>query len=191
MIRAEIDLPESLPPLQVSRWFNTPEPIELSALVGRVVIIHAFQMLCPGCVLHGLPQVQTLRRTFAEEQVVVIGLHTVFEHHAVMGADALQAFIHEYRLRFPIGVDEADPSDTLPRTMAAWGLQGTPSLVVLDRQGRPRLKHFGQLDDMALGAIVGQLLGETDAAPVDSAGQADAPGSCADGRCEPGGQAAR
>jgi hypothetical protein len=148
------------PPLQTSRWFNTPEPVTLASLHGRVAVIHAFQMLCPACVLHALPQADRLRQTFPEAQVAVIGLHTVFEHHAVMGEQALQAFIHEYRLRFPVGIDEADPGNALPRTMAAWGLQGTPSLLVLDRQGRLQFQHFGHLDDMALGAVVGQLLAQ-------------------------------
>ncbi len=148
----------SMPSLQVSRWFNTPKPIALDALRGRVVAIHTFQMLCPACVTHGLPQATKLHETFPEDQLAVIGLHTVFEHHAVMGAEALEAFIHEYRLRFPIGVDEADPNSRLPRTMAAWGLQGTPSLVLLDREGRVQLSHFGHLDDLLLGAVIGQLL---------------------------------
>jgi hypothetical protein len=147
-----------MPPLQVSRWFNTPQPITLNALLGKVVAIHAFQMLCPACVAHGLPQASKLREAFPEDQLAVIGLHTVFEHHDVMGADALEVFIHEYRLRFPIGVDEADARSPLPKTMTAWGLQGTPSLVLLDRQGRAQLSHFGRLDDLFLGAVIGQLL---------------------------------
>jgi AhpC/TSA family len=146
------------PPLWVSRWFNTPAPITLESLRGRLVAIHTFQMLCPGCVTHSLPQASKLRETFSEDQLAVIGLHTVFEHHSVMGADALQVFIHEYRLRFPIGIDEADQDSPIPKTMAAWGLKGTPSLVLLDREGAIQLKHFGGIDDMALGAIVGQLL---------------------------------
>ena len=39
-----IDAPE----LVVSRWFNTSEPLTLAGLRGRVVMLHAFQMLCPG-----------------------------------------------------------------------------------------------------------------------------------------------
>jgi AhpC/TSA family len=150
--------PTSPPPLHVSRWFNTPRPIALGELRGKVVALHAFQMLCPACVTHGLPQATRLRHAFPEDQLAVIGLHTVFEHHAAMSADALQAFIHEYRLRFPIGIDEADPHSHLPRTMAAWSLQGTPSLVLLDRQGHVQLSHFGRLDDLVLGAVIGQLL---------------------------------
>jgi hypothetical protein len=144
--------------LHVSHWLNTPKPIVLDELRGKVVAIYTFQMLCPGCVSHGLPQATRLREAFPESDLAVIGLHTVFEHHAVMGLEALKAFVHEYRLRFPIGVDEPDAHGPVPRTMAAWGLQGTPSLVLLDRQGHPQLRHFGRIDDIALGAVVGQLL---------------------------------
>ncbi|NQZ73343.1 MAG: TlpA family protein disulfide reductase, partial [Dinoroseobacter sp.] len=44
-----------LPPdLQVRQWFNTDKPITLSELRGKVVAIEAFQMLCPGCINHGI-----------------------------------------------------------------------------------------------------------------------------------------
>ncbi len=142
----------------VSQWFNTAAPLSLDALRGRVVAIHTFQMLCPGCVSHGVPQAVRLREIFPEDRLAVIGLHTVFEHHDVMGPRALQVFIHENRLRFPIGVDEPDPAGPIPKTMAAWGLQGTPSLVLLDREGRVQLSHFGNIDDLALGAVIGGLL---------------------------------
>lgn len=53
------------PELQVSEWLNTPEPLSLAALRGQVVVVHAFQMLCPGCVSHGLPQAKRLTQVFA------------------------------------------------------------------------------------------------------------------------------
>jgi Redoxin len=148
------------PALQVSRWFNTPEPITLESLRGRVVALHAFQMLCPGCVAHGLPQARRLRQVFSEEKFAMIGLHTVFEHHQVMNDEALQVFINEYHLDFPIGVDQAGGFDGVPRTMHALALRGTPSLVLLDKRSRIRFSHFGQVDDMTLGAAVGRLLSE-------------------------------
>src|ERR1700761_2194689 len=46
------------PEIAVSRWFNTGTPLTLSGLRGRPVLLHAFQMLCPGCVSHGTPQTQ-------------------------------------------------------------------------------------------------------------------------------------
>ena len=148
------------PPLVVSQWFNTQQPITLDSLRGRVVALHTFQMLCPGCVTHGLPQAVRLSNTFDAKELRVIGLHTVFEHHEVMTAAALKVFIHEYRLSFPIGIDQPDPATGLPLTMQAYGLQGTPSLVLLDKTGRVRLHQLGQLDDLLVGAMIGRLLQE-------------------------------
>ena len=159
--------------LQVSRWFNTAQPITLRALQGRVVLLHAFQMLCPACISHGLPQARRVHDLFPREQVAVIGLHTVFEHHAVMGPDALDAFIQEYRWPFPIGIDMPGAGGSgVPRTMRELALQGTPSAVLLDRGGRVRLHHFGATDDMALGAMIGQLLAETQPAALAGGGMA-------------------
>lgn len=152
------------PPLDVSQWFNTAEPVELAALSGQVVVLHAFQMLCPGCVSHGLPQAQAVHDHFRQQGVTVIGLHTVFEHHQAMTPVALKAFIHEYRLRFPIGVDRPATTGVIPHTMRAYQLQGTPSLVVIDRAGRIRETAFGPIEDLRLGALLGQLLAEDPAA---------------------------
>ena len=152
------------PELQCAQWFNTDAPITLAALRGKVVVIEAFQMLCPGCVSHGLPQVQKLRQMFPEDHVVVLGLHTVFEHHAAMTSVALQAFLHEYRIQFPVGVDLPADTGPIPRTMAAYGMRGTPTLLIIDRAGRLRHQHFGQVEDMALGAQVAFLMGEAMAA---------------------------
>ena len=171
------------PPLDVVQWFNTPEPLDLAALRGRVVVLHAFQMLCPGCVSHGLPQAQAVHDRFAEHGVAVIGLHTVFEHHEAMTPTALKAFIHEYRLDFPIGVDRPSATGAIPNTMRAYQLRGTPSLVVIDRAGRIRQSAFGQVDDLRLGALLGSLLVEGPAplGEKDDAAEPPADGADCDG----------
>jgi hypothetical protein len=53
--------------LQTSLWLNAPQPVTLDDLLGRVVVLHAFQMLCPGCVSHGLPQALRIHRLFPQE----------------------------------------------------------------------------------------------------------------------------
>ena len=68
----------------VDTWFNTPGPLALGDLRGKVVVLEAFQMLCPGCVAHGLPQAGRVHELFPPDAVAVVGLHTVFEHHAAM-----------------------------------------------------------------------------------------------------------
>ncbi|RMG14364.1 MAG: TlpA family protein disulfide reductase [Deltaproteobacteria bacterium] len=156
-----LQAPRPAPEWQTTRWFNTDEPLSLAHLRGRVVVLHTFQMLCPGCVARGIPQAQRIAEIFADAPVQVVGLHTVFEHHDVMGPDALAAFLSEYRVQFPVGVDApADAGDPIPRTMRAYGLRGTPSVVLIDADGRIRAQHFGTPDDLALGAAIGTLVAE-------------------------------
>ena len=153
--------PKPAPPWQTTAWLNTGQPLELEHLRGRVVVVHAFQMLCPGCVSHGIPQAQRIAELFARAPLTVVGLHTVFEHHEAMGVEALRAFVHEYRIRFPVGVDAPGPDgDPLPRTMRAYGMQGTPTIVLIDAQGRRRRQVLGVHDDLLLGAEIGTLLAE-------------------------------
>ena len=162
MLDIKTDNRESLAPeLQTSGWINTSESITLTSLLGKVVVLHSFQMLCPGCVQVGIPQAQKIYEEFDPEKVAVIGLHTVFEHHSVMGQEALEVFVHEYRIRFPIGIDKyGDHDQGLPLTMRAYQMQGTPTLILIDKAGKLRLHKFGHISDLTLGYAIGTLLSE-------------------------------
>lgn len=151
------------PPWRTGEWLNSPLPISLESLRGKVVVLHAFQMLCPACVSHGLPQAQRIHELFPAAEVAVMGLHTVFEHHEAMTPAALRAFVHEYRFGFPVGIDapSGDPADPVPATMRAYALRGTPSLILIDRNGFLRRHSFGADDDLALGAAIATLAAET------------------------------
>jgi hypothetical protein len=96
----------------------------------------------------------------------VIGLHSVFEHHDVMTPAALRVFAHEYRLTFPIAVDQPSDDHPLPRTMHAYAMQGTPTLVLIDARGRIRAQHFGAVSDLVVGAEIGRLLVERVESPL-------------------------
>ncbi len=157
------------PELEVAEWLNSSAALSLAALRGKVIAIHAFQMLCPGCVQHGIPQAQSMRAAFPEPELAVLGLHSVFEHHEGMGRAALQAFVHEYRIGFPVAIDQPSGTGAVPLTMARYQLRGTPSLLLIDRCGMLRLSHFGRLQDLRLGAMIGALLAE--------------PGACDEGAC--------
>jgi len=151
--------PQTAPELAVSRWFNSAAPLTLSGLRGRPVLIHAFQMLCPACAAHGTPQAEKAYRMFRETDLQVIGLHTVFEHHAAMAPATLDAFIAEYGLTMPIGIDEAASDSPIPVTMARFAMQGTPTAILLGRDGQVQYHGFGKEDDMALGARIARALG--------------------------------
>lgn len=147
--------------LETRDWFHADHPLTLASLRGRVVMIEAFQMLCPACVGQALPQARRVAEAFPASDLVVIGLHTVFEHHAAQGTrEALAAFLHENRITFPVAIDHPGDAEGVPRTMAAYGMRGTPTQLLIDRRGRLRKHTFGVEDDLVLGADLMSLIME-------------------------------
>lgn len=161
------------PEWHTTTWLNAQENLSLDLLRGRVVLLHAFQMLCPGCVTRGIPQAQRVAEIFAGAPLAVVGLHTVFEHHEAMQLASLRAFLQEWRVRFPVGIDApGKDGDPIPQTMKAYAMQGTPTTVLIDARGRLRRQVFGDYDDLRLGAELQTLLLE-----VESSSAGDAPRS--------------
>ena len=159
------------PELHASQWFNTASPMTLASLRGKVVILEAFQMLCPGCVSHGLPLTQRIHQAFDPDDIAVIGLHSVFEHHEAMTPTALEAFLYEYRIAFPVAVDQHDDTGTLPLTMRAYAMRGTPTTVVIDTHGAVRQQTFGNVSELKLGALIGSLLADRHAGSQTRCGE--------------------
>jgi hypothetical protein len=177
------------PEWSVNSWFNIDHDLRLADLRGRVVVLHAFQMLCPGCVSHGIPQALRVRATFAPEDVIVVGMHSVFEHHDAMRPVSLEAFLHEYRVDIPVAVDSAVPGMAAPATLQAYRMRGTPTLILIDGRGRLRLQSCGRPDDMAVGAAIASLVAENrgfDEAvnPVDGDATTTSDGACTTDGCE-------
>jgi hypothetical protein len=145
----------------VQTWFNTDRPLQLSLLRGRVVVLVAFQVLCPKSLSVGIPQALRIYETFEPSDVAVIGLHATFEHHDAFSTAVLKAFIHEYRLRFPIALDQPSTGGPIPHTMDRYDMRGTPSLVLIDKLGLVRKHTFGAVDDLRVGAEIGALTQES------------------------------
>jgi len=150
------------PDWRIAEWIGPGAPSGIAALRGKVIVVHAFQLLCPACVHHGIPQAQRIQAGFPQAQVSVIGLHTVFEHHDAMTPTVLRAFMHENRIAFPVGVDAPSsvPGDPIPETMRVYGLRGTPTLLLIDRNGDLRHHAFGVEEDLAVGAAIATLVSE-------------------------------
>ena len=49
-------------------------------------------------------------------------------------------------------------SGPIPETMERYRMRGTPSLVLIDRQGIIRKHAFGPVDDLRIGAEIGALI---------------------------------
>ena len=148
------------PELTAQAWFNADSEINLAGLRGRVVVLSAFQVLCPKSLSFGVPQTLRIHQTFDPKEVAVIGLHATFEHHAAVTPAVVKAFIQEYRLKYPIALDLPSKSGPIPETMERYRMRGTPSLILIDKQGAIRKHAFGPVDDLRIGAEIGALTQE-------------------------------
>ena len=72
---AEIGKPA--PDIQVDTWVQGG-PANFGSLRGRVVLVEVFQVNCPGCFVHALPQVVYLHERYEAQGLTVIGLATAF-----------------------------------------------------------------------------------------------------------------
>ncbi len=160
--------PEAPPELAADRWLNTTDTPTLKSLAGKVVVLGAFQVHCPGSARHLMPQLARLNAQFSDDEVAVIGFNTVFEEGDKQKPADLEAYIEENGIEFPIAIDRAN-GGPLPETMEAYGMQGTPTLLVFDRQGRLRRHYLGQVDDVRIAAEIMAMAMEARDAPREQA----------------------
>ena len=73
-----IKIGQKVPPLSVSEWVQG-QPTNFDQSLGQVVLVAVFQVNCPGCFLHCLPEVLRLHHRYAERGLKVLGLATAFE----------------------------------------------------------------------------------------------------------------
>lgn len=151
--------PENPPEITAARWFNSADSTSLRDYKGQVVVVAIFQILCPGSIKHGLPQALRLRRAFQRDQLAVIGLHMAFERPDEQSPEKVAEFLEVNEIGIPVAYDKLD-RENLPLTMQAYELQGTPALLIFDRQGRVRRHYLGAVDDVRIGAEIMALLME-------------------------------
>ena len=148
----------SLPPWRLNstrQWFSAREPVALARCVegGRH---RAFQMLC--WLREPRSQGVRIHDSFDPADVAVPPAYGV---PGTTGDDDLARRLPaQYRIRFPVGVDVPDGKG-MPKTMAAYRMQGTPTLILIDRLGRLRAQHFGSVSDLQVGAEIMMLMLES------------------------------
>ncbi len=107
-------------------WINTPGPLSLEALRGKVVLLDFWTFCCANC-LHVLDELRPVEEEFADV-LVVVGVHSPkFAHEAEH--DAVVAAVERYDVRHPV-LDDPDLAMWRQYAVRAW-----PTLVVVDPEG--------------------------------------------------------
>ena len=107
-------------------WLNTPGPLSLEALRGKVVLLDFWTFCCANC-LHVLDELRALEEEFADV-LVVVGVHSPkFAHEADHAAVA--AAVERYDVRHPV-LDDPELAMWRQYAVRAW-----PTLVLVDPEG--------------------------------------------------------
>ena len=160
--------PERPPEITASRWLNSDKKHALKDYKGKVIVIAVCQIACPGSVKFGLPQAERIRKAFTKDEVAVLGLHMAFEKFDEQTPDKVQAFLKDSGIDIPVAYDKPN-GEGMPQTMTDYELQGTPAILIFDRQGRLRRHYLGAVDDLRIGAEVMGMLMEDKNSPRDMA----------------------
>lgn len=97
--------PWPAPALPDSGWMNTPgdKPLRLADLRGKVVLVEFWTFACYNC-RNQIPFVQGWHEKYAEEGLVVIGVHTPeFAHERK--AENVRAAVRQLGISFPVVLD--------------------------------------------------------------------------------------
>lgn len=80
------------PNVEVSTWVQG-KPTNIDKEKGNVVLIEVFQVNCPGCFLHGIPEAIDIYRKYTDRCLTVLGLATAFEDFDKNNLENLQKLV--------------------------------------------------------------------------------------------------
>ncbi|MEQ8850214.1 MAG: serine hydrolase [Phycisphaerales bacterium] len=122
------------PPLHAESWHAT-DPLELSSLRGRVVLLDFWGVWCAPC-RKATPQLIRLHDLYGPRGLTVIGVHTQ------TGKRGLGEYIQDHGVLYPQMVDDED------QTSGAYGVSSFPTAHLIDRRGVLRFADIEILEEM-------------------------------------------
>jgi len=156
---SRLSLEGRFPPMEgATGWLNSP-PLTPDALRGKVVAVDFCTYTCINW-LRTLPYVRAWSENYADQGLVVVGVHTPefsFEHDAENARRALA----EMHVEFPIALD-SDYAVWNAFTNHYW-----PALYLIDADGKIRHHRFGEGDYERSEKMIQQLLADAGAEHAD------------------------
>lgn len=137
--------PVRAPELRGTGWLNTPEPLSLARLRGRLVLLDFWTSGCINC-LHVLEDLAYLERKYDGRPLTVIGVHSP-KFAREEDPASVQDSIRRNEVGHPVLLDNQR------RTWDAYAVKGWPTLVLIGPDGY----------------ILGQVAGEGHRAELDAA----------------------
>ncbi len=130
-------------------WLNTPAPLSLDQLRGKVVVLDFWTYCCINC-MHIIPDLKRLEAKYPNE-LVVVGVHSAkFDNER--DTENIRAAIARYEIEHPVINDGGF------EVWRSYGVRAWPTLVLINPVGRVIGVHSGEgiydLFDTAIGETV-------------------------------------
>jgi DNA-binding beta-propeller fold protein YncE len=135
-------------------WLNTSEPLTLSDLRGKVVLLDFWTYGCINC-MHIIPELKALEVKYAGE-LVVIGVHSAkFDNEG--DTENIRRIVQRYELEHPV------VNDREFQIWTQYGARAWPTLVIIDPEGNVLGYHAGEGIYDRFDFVIGGMIDEFDA----------------------------
>ncbi|MDB5033848.1 MAG: alkyl hydroperoxide reductase/Thiol specific antioxidant/Mal allergen [Chlorobi bacterium] len=135
-------------------WLNTPRPISLRELRGKIVLLDFWTCCCINC-MHILPDLKRLERKYRAE-LVVIGVHSA-KFTAERETAAIGSAILRHGIEHPV-VNDPELQIWRSYTVRAW-----PTIMIIDPDGKVIGAHSGEYPEGMLDEMIDALIADCDA----------------------------
>lgn len=140
-------------------WINS-EPLTLSELKGKVVLVDFWTYSCINCI-RTLPFLRAWHEKYRQEGLVIIGVHSPeFEFEKI--SQNVKTAANDFDLTYPIVQD----NDFL--IWKAYDNHYWPAKYLIDKDGMIRYTHFGEGKYNETEKMIQELLKETGSSPDES-----------------------
>lgn len=140
-------------------WFNS-DPLTLSELKGKIVIIDFWTYSCINC-QRTFAYLRAWHEKYADKGLVIVGVHAPEFEFEKSEKNVSQA-IKDFKLPYPI-VQDNDFA-----TWRAYDNRYWPAKYIIDKEGYIRYTHFGEGEYDETEKVIQDLLKETGAKDVTS-----------------------
>lgn len=146
-----IESNEALNEIEVASEFElldlTGTPIKLSDLKGKIVILNFWATWCPPC-REEMPHMQSFYEKNKDSDIEILAVNLT---NADAGQQAVEKFVQDYELTFPVLLDEDG------YVGMTYEIMTIPTSYIIDKEGRIFQKVIGSIDEQTLTDMVNTL----------------------------------
>ena len=137
--------------IEGGEWLGS-EPLRISQLRGKVVLIDFWTYTCINCI-RTLPYLKAWHEKYADDGLVIIGVHTPeFEFEKSLAN--LQKAVADFEIKYPV------IQDNNYETWRAYNNRYWPAKYLIDKNGQIRYTHFGEGAYDETEKVIQELLSE-------------------------------